>query len=153
MKRVLAALVLAGLGFFAYRWYAGRAAYSAYEGFAQTWAREDKNAAAKYGDAEAVRHAFEARSLRGTKGGAAMEAFRGTRYAVESRHESPSGDVELVVVQSIFFDPPGVTTGIGGAMVARFRQTATVRKSPDGWRVVAFEPTFLDMEEIRRRQP
>ena len=38
-------------------------------------------------------------------------------------------------------------------MVARFPHAATVRETPDGRRVVAFEPTFLDMAEIRRRRP
>ena len=80
-----------------------------------------------------------------------MEAFRGTRYSVESKRRNDDGDVELVVNQTIFFDPPGVTTGIGGAMFARYRHAATVRKTDDGWRVVAFEPTFIEVKEIRRR--
>ena len=153
MRKLVALFLAAGAALLAYRWYVDRAAYDAYERFADTWARENRLEAAKYGDAETVRHAFDARALRGTRGGAAMEAFRGTRYAVESRRRSPGGDLELVVVQSIFFDPPGVTTGIGGAMVAHFRHAATVRRAADGWRVVAFEPTFLDMAETRRRRP
>jgi hypothetical protein len=52
---------------------------------------------------------------------------------------------------TVHFDPPGVTTGIGGAMYAHFRHTATVRKTPEGWRVAAFDSEFVDMGEIRRR--
>jgi hypothetical protein len=82
-----------------------------------------------------------------------MEALRGDRYEVESRSKDSDGDVRLVVKQTVHFDPPGATTGIGGAMYAHFRHTATVRKTPDGWRVVAFDREFLDMGEIRRRAP
>jgi hypothetical protein len=74
-----------------------------------------------------------------------MEAFRGTLYSVESRSKSPEGDTELVVRQTILFDPPGFTTGIGGAMFARFRHLVRVRKTGDEWRVVGFEPTSIEM--------
>ena len=150
MKKLVSVLLFLGALALAYRWYASWTAYKTYERFAESWAREDKTAAAKYGDAETVRHAFEERPLRGTPGGAVMEAFRGTRYSIESKTRSPGGDVELQVMQAIFFDPPGVTTGIGGAMVAHFHHTATVRKTSDGWKVVAFEPTYQNMAELRR---
>ena len=80
-----------------------------------------------------------------------MEAFRGTRYSVESKTRTAGDDLELVVRQTVLFDPPGVTTGLGGAMYAHFRHAATVHETPDGWRVVAFEPTYVDMGELRRR--
>lgn len=108
--------------------------------------------AARYGDAATVTHAFEKRGIRGTQGGAAMEALRGDRYEVESRTRTAEG-IDLVVRQTVHFDPPGVTTGIGGAMYAHFRHRASVHKTPDGWRVVAFEPEFLDMGEVRHRAP
>jgi hypothetical protein len=151
MKKFVYLVVFVGAVFLGYRWFAGWRAYKAYEGFAEAWAQEKRAIADNYGDAEAVRHAFEDKSLRGTQGGAAMEAFRGTRYSVESKTRNDGGDVELVVNQTIFFDPPGVTTGIGGAMFARYRHAATVRRTADGWRVVAFEPTFIEMKELRRR--
>ena len=153
MKKVVWALLFVGAMALAYHWYTGWTAYKTYERFADTWVREDKKAAARYGDAATVRHAFEERALRGTEGGATMEAFRGTSYSLESKSRSNGGDVELRVMQSVFFDPPGTTSAIGGAMVAHFRDTATVRKTPDGWKVVAFEPTYLDMAPLRRGRP
>jgi hypothetical protein len=150
VKKAVAIALLAGAGFLAYRWLGDRRAYAAYEGFADSWARENRTTAEKYGEAEAVRHAFEEKPLRSTEGGVAMEAFRGTLYAIESKTRRDGG-FDLVVRQTILFDPPGVTTGIGGAMFARFRHAAKVRDTPDGWRVVAFEPTYLEMGPLRRR--
>jgi hypothetical protein len=114
---------------------------------------EDRIAAARYADDATVKHALEERAIRGTRGGAAIEALRGDRYEVESRSRAPEGEQRLVVKQTVHFDPPGVTTGIGGAMYAHFRHTASVRKTPEGWRVVAFDAEFLDMGEIRHRAP
>ena len=151
MKKVVLGLLAVWGGWQAYRWFDGSRAVSACEGFAEAWAREDRTAAAKYGDSEAVRRAFEETPLRGTPGGAAMEAFRGTRYSVESRTRSAGGSVELVVRQTIFFDPPGVTTAIGGRMFAHFRHAATLRKTESGWRVAAFQPAYLDMGDLRQK--
>lgn len=151
MRRLIGLALLAALSFVAYRWFTGWRAYRAYEGFAEAWVRGDKAEAGKYGEAAAVRHALEERSLRGTPGGSIIEAFRGTRYSVDSRSRTADGDVELEVKQTIHFDPPGTTTAIGGAMYIHFHHAATVRRTPDGWRVVSFEPTYLDMGEIRRR--
>jgi hypothetical protein len=80
-----------------------------------------------------------------------MEAFRGKRYVYESETRTESGDVELQVHQTIFFDPPGITSAIGGAMYTGIRHTATLRNTADGWKVVAFEPKYLDMGPTRRR--
>jgi hypothetical protein len=149
MKKWVWAVVFVGATALADRWYSGWKALHAYEKFAEAWVHGDKTEAARYGDAETVRHALDDRSLRETEGGATMEAFRGERYSVESKTRSPGGDVELQIRQSIFFDPPGTTSAIGGAMVAHFRHRATVRKTSDGWKVVAFEPTYLDMAATR----
>ncbi len=151
MKKLVWGLLLLGAAFFGYRWFGGQGAYKAYEGFAEAWTQEKRDVAARFGDEATVRDAFEKKSLRGNRGGAAMEAFRGTRYSVESKTRSDVGDVEFVVNQTILFDPPGATTAIGGAMFARYRHAATVHKTDDGWRVVAFEPTFVEMGELRRR--
>ena len=151
MKKLFLVLLLAGVSLAGYRWFDGRGADEAYEGFAESWAQEKREAAARFGDADAVRRAFEKTPLRKYPGGAAMEAYRGTRSAVESREAAPEGGVALTATQTIFFDPPGVTSAIGGAMFARFRHRATVRKTDDGWRVVSFEPAYLEMGELRRR--
>jgi hypothetical protein len=150
VKKIVVLVLLAGAAYVGFHWLTSRGAYKAYEGFAEAWAQEKRAVAAQYGDDATVRHAFDEKPLRGNAGGNMMEAFRGTRYAVESKRRSDDGDFVFVVSQTIFFDPPGVTSGIGGAMFARYRDEATVRNTDAGWRVVAFEPTYLEMKEIRR---
>ena len=104
-----------------------------------------------YVEAATATRAIEKQPLRGLQSGTIIEAFRGTRYVVESTTRSPEGDLLLEVMQTIQFDPPGVTTAINGAMYTHIHHSATVRKTPDGWKVVAFEPKFIDMGELRKR--
>ena len=152
MKKIVLLLLVVGASAYGYRSWIGSRAYAAYEGFAEAWAKEDRVAAEKFAaGADVVKHAFDDRALRGNQGGASMEAFRGTSYAVESRANGDDGAVKLVVLQTIRFDPPGRTTGIGGAMWAKYRDEATVKKTADGWRVTTFEPTYVEMGEVKRR--
>jgi hypothetical protein len=152
MKKIVLLVLVAGGAVWAWRAYTASQAFGAYEGFAESWAKEDRVKAERFAAGpDVVKHAFDDRALRGNRGGAAMEAFRGTSYDVESRAADGDGQVKLVVMQTIRFDPPGATTGIGGAMWARYRDEATVKKTAGGWRVTAFEPTFVDLGEVKRR--
>jgi hypothetical protein len=152
MKKIFLLLLVVGASAYGYRSWIGSRSYAAYEGFAEAWAKEDRVAAEKFATGQdVIKRAFDERALRGTKGGSVMEAFRGTNYTVESRTTEGNGDVRLVVMQTIRFDPPGRTTGIGGAAWAKFRDEARVTKTADGWRVTAFEPTFVDVGEMKRR--
>ena len=153
MKTAVGLVLLAVAGLLGYRAWDGWRAYKAYEGFAEAWVLGNETEAGQYADEKIVRHALREKALRGTPGGAAIEAYRGTRYSVESKSRSADGEVVLEVRQTIQFDPPGVTSGIGGAMYAHFRHRATVRKTEDGWRVVAFEPEYEDMGSLRPRGP
>ena len=150
MKKVLGALLLLGLAWIGYRTLTEWSAYKTYERFAEAWTHGDKVEALKYGTEQAATHAIERRNLRGTRSGSIMEAFRGTSYSVKSRSRSPDGEGLLEVQETIFFDPPGATTAIGGAMWTRFRHDATVKKTEEGWRVTSFDATYLDMGEVRR---
>ena len=151
VKRALLLILLAAAGLFAVRSVSRWRARTAYEGFAEAWTHGDMAEAKKYGTDEAATHALKEASLRGLQSGAAMEAFRGTRYSYESESRTDSGDVELQVRQTIFFDPPGITSAIGGAMYTGISHTVTLRNTSEGWRVVAFEPKYLDMGPVRKR--
>ena len=153
MKPLFGVVVLAAVAFFGWRWHAGWRAETEVERFAEAWTRGDKIEAARHGEPEVVELALAKRPLRGMRGGDWIEAFRGTHYELLSRGRSSEGDVEIQVEETIRFDPPGATTGIGGAMAMRVRHAATVRRIGGGWRVVAFEPTFVDVGEIRRHAP
>jgi hypothetical protein len=150
VRKLIGILVLAAIGFVGYRWFIGWRAVIAYERFAEAWMRGNKVGADLYGEADAVRVALEDHSLRGMPSGALIETFHGSDYTIESRTWSPEGDLLIEAKQTIYFDPPGVTSGIGGAMLTHIHHTATVRKTPDGWRVVAFDAKYIDMGEIRR---
>ena len=150
MKKLVFVLALAGAALLGYRWISGWRAETAYEQFAEAWTHGDKAEAMKHGESDAVNRALDKQALRGMPSGSIMEAFRGTRYNIESRTRSPGGDLLLEVKQTIFFDPPGTTSAIGGAMLTHIHHSATLRNTADGWKVVAFEPKYLDMGEIRR---
>ena len=149
-KLVLAVLVAGGL-FAGYRLFTQWRAVSVYERFAAAWTRGEKEEAAQYGEPEAVKDALEKQSLRGMPSGAIMEAFRGERYAIESKTRLPGGDLHIEARQTIFFDPPGATTGIGGAMFTHIHHSVTLRGGGAKWKVVAFEAAYVDMGETRRR--
>ena len=57
---------------------------------------------------------------------------------------------KLLCPQTIRFDPSGALTGIGGAMFTHIHHSATLRRTAQGWKVVAFDAKYLDMGEIRR---
>ena len=151
MKQAAAIVALAGAAFFGYRGFHSHQAHSTFEKFADAWATDDVAGAKKFGDAETATRAFEKQNLRGMRSGAIIDAFRGTRYVFESSTRSENGDIALEAMQTIQFDPPGVTSAITGAMYTHIHHSATVRQTPEGWRVVSFEPKFVDMGELRRR--
>jgi len=94
-------------------------------------------------DGEAAKKIVESKILRGVLK-APMDAYRGERVSIEGRESVPTGEIMLTVKQVVLCDPPGITTGIGGAMAASFRHVARMKETPAGWRVASFEPTFLD---------
>ncbi|HEY6146166.1 MAG TPA: hypothetical protein VIZ69_00650 [Thermoanaerobaculia bacterium] len=151
MKRIVLLIVVAGVAFAGWRTASRWRAKTAYEAFAEAWTHGNMADAKKYGTEECAKHALEERSLRGLESGQAMEAFRGTRYRYEKETVSDGGDLELEVHQTIFFDPPGITSAIGGAMYTGIQHSATLRNTPEGWRVIAFEPRYIDMGPLRRR--
>jgi hypothetical protein len=78
-----------------------------------------------------------------------MEALRGSRLEIEARVARPDGDVVVTALQFVFFDPPGVTSALGGAMVASVRHMATLRRTSEGWRLVGWTPEFLEAHATR----
>ena len=149
VKKVLWVLVLAAAVLLGVRWFSGWRAVTVYERFAGAWMRGNKAEAMKYGEADALR-ALDKQQLRGMPSGTIIEAFHGTLYDIESKTRSPEGDLRLEVKQTILFDPPGATTGIGGAMFTHIHHSATLRRTAEGWKVVAFDAKYLDMGEVRR---
>jgi hypothetical protein len=151
MKKLLGIIVLAGAALLGYRWFVGWRAVNAYEKFADAWTHDDRVAALEHAGADMVDAALGGHPLTGMPSGSILEAFRGTSYEIETKTRLPGGNLRLEVRQTIFFDPPGATTAIGGAMATHIHHSATLRKTAEGWKVVAFEPKYLDMGTLRRR--
>jgi hypothetical protein len=148
VKRLLLVLLVASAGYSAYRYAVVDAPGRSFQAFARAWAREDTPAAVAWTSGEAAKSAAESRILRGVVR-APMEAFRGSRQDLESREAAPDGTVVVTVKQFVFYDPPGVTSGVGGAGVATIRHVARMRKTAEGWRVVEWTPEFLDAKPTR----
>ena len=132
-----------------YRYTIADAPLRAFHAFAEAWGREDTPAAAALTSGDAARAAVESKILRGVVR-APMEALRGSRQEVESGEVAADGTVSVTVKQFVHYDPPGFTTGVGGAAIATVRHVARLKKTSDGWRVVEWTPTFLDAQPIRR---
>ncbi len=151
MKKLVGIIVLAGAALVGYRWFGGWRAVGEYKSFAEAWTHDDRTAASKHAPADTVEDALDRHAFTGMPSGAVLEVFHGTLYQVESKERLPDGGFQLEVKQTIFFDPAGVTSAIGGAMATHIHHSATVRKTAEGWKVVAFEPKYLDMGTLRRR--
>lgn len=143
MKRVLGLLLLAGASIAAYRYFVVDAPLRVFHAFAEAWAREDTPAAAALTEGEPARAAAESQILRGVVR-APMEAYRGSSQEIESREEGPGGIVVVTAKQFVYYDPPGQTSGIGGAGVATVRHVARLKETPHGWRIVEWTPAFLE---------
>jgi hypothetical protein len=150
LKKTLLAVLLAAGAFFTYRYAVVDAPVRAGRDFLRAWGKEDTPAAVARTDGETAKKAVETHILRGVCR-APMEALGGSRTTVESRSEGPSGEVMLTVKQVVAFDPPGQTSGFASSMAASFRHALTMKKTPAGWKVVAFQPTFLDAVSNRGR--
>lgn len=150
MKKILLVVLLGGGAIFAYRYAVVDAPVRAAKEFLRAWGREDTPAAAAFTDGDTAKKAVETHILRGVCR-APMEALGGSQATLESRANGAGGSVVLTMHQVVAFDPPGQTSGFASSMAASFRQVVTLKKTSAGWRVVAFQPSFLDAVSTRRR--
>ncbi len=87
--------------------------------------------------------------LSSSAGWVPVEAYHGQTFAKKSSESLPSGDVKLLVSEVLFFDPPGATSAIGGAMMASFDDTVVLSKKSGSWKVVSFDRVFLKADSTR----
>lgn len=153
MKRILAALLLVAGAFIAYRQISASAVSKTFDRFAEAWARGRTDDAMALAEGDAVRRSLERNPfVKVIKAPWQVDAFHGFQTSVVSRAKSDSGDVEIEASQAIEFDPPGATSALGGAAVANFRHLATLRKTGEGWKVIAFSPECVDVVLRRDRR-
>jgi len=141
MKRLLAVVVILGGGFFTYRQIAAAGPARTFDQFAEAWARGRTEAALALSDGDSMRRTLEKKTFVDTMCPPwTVDAFHGLRTEVVSSARNASGDLELDTRQTVAFDPPGATSGLGGAAAATFHHRVTMRETSGGWRVVAFDP-------------
>jgi hypothetical protein len=150
VKKLLVVLVLAGAGYLAYRYVTRAQQVGCYEKLADAWAHGRTDEALVFTDGDEAGRSLKRHPLTSLVDGHMIDAWRGIGYTIESASRSDDGDVAIEAKQTIAFDPPGATTGIGGAMLMSFHHSARLHKTTQGWKVVAFEPTFIEMHAIQR---
>jgi hypothetical protein len=151
MKNFVLLALLAGAGWFGYPLVLRMQQESCYRKVADAWAIGQTDEALRYTECDAVRKSLEEHPLRSLVDGRMIEAWRGVTYRIESSSREEGGDVALEAKQRLAFDPPGITSAIGGAMWVSFHHSVKLRRTGEGWRVVAFTPKFLDFERVPRR--
>ena len=140
----LIVLVLAGvLGWYAYgKYFADSGPVGAYKEFAQAWANGRADQAKDLAAGPSAERTLVEKSLYNLMG-VAVNHVHGVDFSIES--ELPRGSsVVITAVQTVAYDPPGVTSALGGAAKANVRQTAEMTETEDGWKVISFEPVLLD---------
>ncbi|KAA0256626.1 MAG: hypothetical protein EDX89_00565 [Acidobacteria bacterium] len=148
MKRLVPLAVVALLALAGWRWWAGRAPDRVYRAFAEEWAKGRTDLALAFAEGAAVEKALAEKALTKVVG-VGMDARHGIVTGVESKAKTPDGDVVLHGRQSVWFDPPGVSSALGGAMVATFTHDVTLRETPAGWKVVAFDAKRVSVGDAR----
>jgi hypothetical protein len=147
-------MVLLGAGaWFGYRQVAAAGPAKTFDRFAEAWTRGRTEAALDLSDGDSMRRTLEKKTFIDTMCPPwTVDAFHGFRTEVISSATNASGDVELDARQTVAFDPPGATSGLGGAAVATFHHRATMRKTSGGWRVVSFVPKCDGVRMARDRR-
>lgn len=153
MRRFIAVLIVAGAAVVGYRYYRGSdATVERYKQFAEAILHRQYDKAAAMTDglsaADLQQHGTQERIGAGPP---MFQTLFPSKYEIDSRETSPDGVVTLRVTQTVFFNPAGVESAIRPAMFATLKQVARLRKSDDGWKVVAFENTFEKMDSLGSR--
>jgi hypothetical protein len=148
VKKILGVLLLLGAALLLYREIVLEAPVRAFHAFAKAWGNEDTPGAVALTTGDRARDAVETRILRGVVR-YPMEALRGSRQEVESNERSADGTVVVAAKQFVYYDVPGVTSGVGGSSEAVIRHVARLAQTPEGWRVVEWTPTLLDAHPRR----
>jgi len=143
MRAIAVLLIIAAIGAGIYYFFLTESpAYIAYKDFATALARGDRNRALTYASSPDVLGGPE--QNRGQfAGGMAVDALVDIQYNRESQTKNPDGSITVVALQSVRFDPVGVTSAMG-AVTSKYRQTATLTKSSSGWVVTSFQSDLVE---------
>ena len=150
MKKLLLIAVALGAALLAYRYSLRAAPISAYEKFAEAWVRGNEEAALHLAEGEEAWRAVRRHPRVGLVPAVMVETIHGVGEKIESLEKTDSGEWVIEAKQTVGFDPPGATSAFGGEMAMIFHHSVRLRKTPEGWKVVAFNPTLLETRVTRR---
>ena len=143
MKALVGLIILVAIGAGVYYFFiADSPAYIAYKNFATAVARGDRDEALRYAESPDVIGGEDQNRGQNT-GGMPVAALMGIHYKRESQKKNSDGTLTIVALQSVHFDPPGATSAMG-AMISKYRQTATLTKSSDKWVVSSLQSEFVE---------
>ncbi len=147
MKKLLVLLVLAVAGYLAYHEATMPGPLDAYKKFADAWAWSNNPEALRFASGDAPARALANKPLAGLVPAGTIGVVRATTYTILSTTEARDGEILVQANQAIGFDPLGGIAAANAAMTASFKQAASIRKMPSGWKVVSFDTQFLEIRE------
>jgi hypothetical protein len=149
VKKLLILVAVVAVGFLVYTFaFKASPAHEAYEAFADNAVRSRITEALSFAEGPAVAQYIQTKHLQPTFTSNFMESIHGTRYDVESEVKSGDG-VDLVVLQTVGFDPPGTHSGMGGTWVAQYRHKVKVYDADGEWKVVSFQSEHVKTQQVR----
>jgi hypothetical protein len=149
VKKLLILVAVVAVGFVAYHFLLKESpAHEAYEAFADNAVRSRLTEALSYAEGPGVEQYLQTKMFQPTFTSNFMESIHGTRYDVESEVKS-SEAVDLVVLQTVGFDPPGTHSGMGGSWMAQYRHKVKVAETNGEWKVVSFQSEHVKTQEVR----
>jgi hypothetical protein len=149
VRRIAFAVLIAAAAFGVWRYYSDKhLPAKVYETFAEEILHQRYDDAAKMCDGLTAADLGQLGSQERIGAGPQMfQTLFPSRFEIESRETTSDGDIAIHAVQTVLFNPVGVESAIRPAMYATLKQVVTLRKEDAGWRVVAFENTFVSMDQ------
>ena len=149
MKKVLLLAAAVAVLFLGYRLLFSGGPKKVFVDFCETWGANQLDKAWTLSVKEEVTADFKGKTLNEVSR-YMIESVMGVHAAVESSSSGPGpNEKSYSGVTLVLFNPPGVTSAMSASMFLKVKVEGTVRKTPDGWKVVSFKPAFLEMGEMK----
>ena len=146
MKKWILLVVVLAAALFVYVKFIRVGPDKAFEEFATYWGANRLEKAWAYSVREEVQEEFK--NVNQVTGNM-MSQIMGFTYAQTSRTEGPD-EIDFTADLAVLFIPPGVESAMMPTHGAAISVEGTVRKTDDGWKVVAFYPELKGIKELER---
>jgi len=150
MKKVLILVAAAAVLFIGYKVLFSGGPEKVFTEFCDCWGANQLDKAWTFSVKEEVTADFKGKTLNEV-GRFMIESIMGISTTVDSSSSGPGPkEKSYSGITLILFNPPGVTSALNATMFLKVRVEGTLRKTPEGWKVTAFKPAFLEMGELKR---